>query len=156
MLNRILFPLDGSFLTMMALDVATRVLDPHCEVVLLRAIPVPESNGYGPGPDTSTALELTRKEALHYLNAVAETLRKQGFQPQIRVQTGDPVEVIVRVADEDGVDMIMMSTHGRAGIRPGLCSQITKQVLKSASCPVVVISNGQGELLDYESDQEGR
>ncbi len=55
------------------------------------------------------------------------------------VEIGIPSKLIVEKAAAEGVDMIMMSTHGRSGLRHLLIGSITEQVVRQATCPVLSI-----------------
>ena len=52
---------------------------------------------------------------------------------------GDAHESIVEKAEEEGVDMIIMSTHGRTGVGHMLIGSVTEQVVRRASCPVLSV-----------------
>jgi len=52
------------------------------------------------------------------------------------VELGEPAEVIARFADTQGVDLIMMPTHGCGPLRPLLLGSVTAKVVHDAQCPV--------------------
>jgi nucleotide-binding universal stress UspA family protein len=54
-----------------------------------------------------------------------------------RMVTGDPATEIVRVAEEEGVDLIVMSTHGRSGLTRVLMGSVAELVVRRAPCPVL-------------------
>ena len=54
-----------------------------------------------------------------------------------RMVTGDPATEIVRVAKEEGVDLIVMSTHGRSGLTRVLMGSVAELVVRRAECPVL-------------------
>lgn len=56
-----------------------------------------------------------------------------------RVVTGHAAEEIVKCADEEKVDMIVMGTHGRKGIDRILFGSVAEKVVKSANCPVLTL-----------------
>ncbi|MCC6508642.1 MAG: universal stress protein [Pirellulaceae bacterium] len=51
---------------------------------------------------------------------------------------GDPATEIVRVADEEGVDLIVVGSHGRTGLYRMLMGSVAESIVRSANCPVVV------------------
>jgi len=51
-------------------------------------------------------------------------------------ETGDPAETITRFAHTQGVDLIMMPTHGYGPFRSLLLGSVTAKVLHDAQCPV--------------------
>lgn len=50
-----------------------------------------------------------------------------------------PAEAIVRVAETNGCDLIVMASHGRRGIRRALLGSQTAEVLVHTNIPVLVI-----------------
>ncbi len=63
------------------------------------------------------------------------------------VELGEPAEVIARFADTQGVDIIMMPTHGYGPLRRLLLGSVTAKVVHDAQCPVWTnVHNDQPEL----------
>jgi len=58
-----------------------------------------------------------------------------------RVVEGDPADVILRVADEEKADLIVMGTHGRTGLTRLLMGSVAESVLRRADCPVLTYRN---------------
>lgn len=63
----------------------------------------------------------------------------QRLKVQIITDLGVPHKSIVQKADEGGVDLIVMSTHGRSGVGHLFLGSITEQVVRHAVCPVLTI-----------------
>lgn len=55
-----------------------------------------------------------------------------------KVELGTPDKSIVELASSEGYDLIVISTHGKAGLRMTLGS-VTEKVVRTASCPVLSI-----------------
>ena len=55
------------------------------------------------------------------------------------VLIGDPATQILRYADEAFPDLIVMSTHGRTGLKHLLLGSVAEKVIRLASCPVLVV-----------------
>jgi nucleotide-binding universal stress UspA family protein len=55
-----------------------------------------------------------------------------------RLLTGSPAETIVEFAAAEGVDLIVMGTHGRTGLRRLLMGSIAEAVIRTATCPVLI------------------
>jgi hypothetical protein len=51
---------------------------------------------------------------------------------------GDPAGEIVRIAAEEGVEMIVLGTHGRSGMTRMLMGSVAEAVVRRATCPVLV------------------
>ena len=52
---------------------------------------------------------------------------------------GKPFIEIIRVAKEQSVDLIIMSTHGRSALEHILLGSVTEKVVRKAPCPVLTI-----------------
>ena len=52
---------------------------------------------------------------------------------------GKPHEFIVQEAKDKGIDLIVMGTHGRTGIRRVLMGSVARNVIGHAPCPVLVV-----------------
>jgi len=66
----------------------------------------------------------------------ALTRELSGFEVDRVVDVGDPAEIITRYAHHEGVDLIMMPTHGYGPFRSFLLGSVTAKVLHDAQCPV--------------------
>ena len=62
-----------------------------------------------------------------------------GLKIRQEVEIGIPYKMIVEKAGAEGVDMIMMSTHGRSGLRHFLIGSVTENVVRLAACPVLSV-----------------
>ena len=58
---------------------------------------------------------------------------------RVEVQVGSPYKKIVERAAAEEVDLIVMSTHGRAGLAHVLIGSVTEKVVQHATCPVLSI-----------------
>jgi len=146
MLNHVLVPLDGSMLAEKALPEALKIVAPGGRVTLLLVIDIPQLpiSGYDlMSPSSPWTTETTINEIVErsrsYLEAIADTIRAQELQASVLVEYGDPATTTATVATERKVDAIVMSTHGRSGIRRWLFGSVTRRVLEIAPCPVYVI-----------------
>jgi len=145
MLTHILIPLDGSALAREAVDVATRIVDSTCEITLVTAVQVPEYPVFDDTPMLNTeygpTLESVRHDGKQYLEGIADALRQSGYRVNTRVEVGDPAECIIHIARELGVDLIVMSTHGRSGVKRWLFGSVANRVLNNSAEPVLVVPN---------------
>jgi nucleotide-binding universal stress UspA family protein len=63
---------------------------------------------------------------------------------EAKVVVGDVAEEVVRHAQEAGVDMIIMGTHGYKGLEKVMFGSVAEKVVKTAPCPVLTINPYQG------------
>src|SRR5262245_37856393 len=70
------------------------------------------------------------------------------LNPDVEVRhaflVGDPAEQILRRADEEGADLIVLGTHGRTGLARLLMGSVAETVLGGASCSVLVVKMPRG------------
>ncbi|HYG67919.1 MAG TPA: universal stress protein [Anaeromyxobacteraceae bacterium] len=52
---------------------------------------------------------------------------------------GDPADELVRYAKEEGVDLLVLGTHGRTGVSRAVLGSVAEKVVRHASCPVLVV-----------------
>ena len=136
MYRQILVPLDGSPLAEQALPYArlfARV--ESAPVHLLACLPK-----HGPRND---ARELHRL-AHTYLEQTAAELARDGLEVQITVTDGAAASEIANAADALADTLLVMSTHGRSGLRRMTLGSVTDRVLRLVASPMLVV-RPQGE-----------
>ena len=55
------------------------------------------------------------------------------------VASGHTAKEIIKYAERDNADLIVMSTHGRTGLKHALMGSVTEQVIREAPCPVMAL-----------------
>jgi nucleotide-binding universal stress UspA family protein len=58
-------------------------------------------------------------------------------------QNVHPAEEIIKLAKSDGVEMIVLGTHGRSGLQRILSGSVADQVLRQAPCTVVTVRHAE-------------
>jgi nucleotide-binding universal stress UspA family protein len=84
-----------------------------------------------------TANRQTRAEA--YLKATAARLEENGTQVETSVLQGSILENMTDFVAENGIDLIVMSTHGRGGLQRFFVGSVTDRVIRSSHVPVLAI-----------------
>jgi nucleotide-binding universal stress UspA family protein len=153
MLKHILVPLDGSELSEKAIEHVKNLVGKETEITLLMAIDSPESIAYSmygtqsvppvvpvnPSFDYQSLADEMMMQAQAYLERVAQYLSQTGQKVYRTVEIGSPAELIIDTAEKLGVDVIVMSTHGRSGLSRWILGSVTSKVLSASPCPVYVI-----------------
>ncbi len=67
------------------------------------------------------------------------------------VAVGYPADEILRYAGDKEVDLILMTTHGRSGVRRWVLGSVADKVLRSAALPVLLIRAGMPRDAAYET-----
>ncbi|MCI0705056.1 MAG: universal stress protein [Planctomycetia bacterium] len=136
-IHTILHPTDFSDRSWSALQLACSLArDYHARLVLLHVLPLPVV-AFGEGVVPADPEEFIR-DAQSRLDGVASQCDRVEVEKQ--VESGDPVEVILGVAQERPADLIVMGTHGRTGLRRLIMGSVAEQVVRRASCPVLTVT----------------
>ncbi len=143
MYQKLLAPLDGSEVAECSLE-HLRALVSGChipEVILLRVIePLPAQTISAlaqAGGRLLDKMENDRKEEANlYMQNIAAKLQKEGINTKPAVVQGYPAEEILNYAKNNNVDLIIMSTHGRSGIKRWVMGSVTNRVLEHSPIPV--------------------
>ncbi|MEZ4638219.1 MAG: universal stress protein [Caldilineaceae bacterium] len=79
---------------------------------------------------------------------MADDLRLQHFRVKTAVTIGPPASRIIDYAQENGVDLIVMSTHGRTGIARWVYGSVADKGAITATCPVYLVQSSikQGQM----------
>jgi len=85
--------------------------------------------------------ESERDEAENLTNAVAEMAQNEGLTAEALTPLGKPSNVIVETAGGMGVDLIVMGTYGKTGLKKLLMGSSTEKVIGSAGCAVLVVKS---------------
>jgi nucleotide-binding universal stress UspA family protein len=127
-IRTILCPIDFSRRSEYAFCVACALArDYNARLILMHVKLPPVIMGeFGAIPDYSYPEELKEQLAQLHPEMPGERL----------VVTGDPATEIVRVAADHQVDVIVMGTHGRAGLSRLLLGSVAEAVHRNAPCPV--------------------
>jgi nucleotide-binding universal stress UspA family protein len=139
--KKILVPLDGSDLAIKALQEAEKVAKCFgAEIVLFEVVPFMPIYG---SPELVTPLVIDEKQkeaAESFLSNLSEGLKKKGLRVTSLVKIGQQVAgEIIDFAKENGIDLIIMCTHGRSGISRWVLGSVALKVLTRAETPVLLI-----------------
>lgn len=141
MYKRILAPLDGSPIAEQALPHAVAQAERfQAELVLLKVLaPLAESRNL-PIRAVRKAKEMTRGLAQEYLDRIATEIQGRD-DIQVRVVTieGQPHVQIIRFAEEEQVDLVVMCTRGHSGLSRWLMGSVSDRVVRGANVPVLMV-----------------
>ncbi len=79
-----------------------------------------------------------REEAVRRLEKLKEE-SGAGDETEVCVVRGNPARMIVRFAEEEGCDLVVMTTHRTRALRTALVGSVTRRVLHQVEVPVMVI-----------------
>jgi nucleotide-binding universal stress UspA family protein len=150
MFTHILVPLDGSKLAEMALIPAiniTKAMRP--KLTLLRVVPQFAILA----ADPTLYEEMNRmgeEESLSYLRSIAEEM-DASTPVEVAGESGQPADVIINYAESMGVDLILMSSHGRSGISRWVFGSVAEHVMRKAPCSTAIVNARADQTLPEQT-----
>lgn len=91
------------------------------------------------------------KAAEEDLTALLEEEKDKGISAEKIVLVGQPAETIIEQSKVYDVDLIILGSHGRAGLTRLLMGSVAEAVLRKSPCPVLIIKAEEKEFIDDES-----
>ena len=82
-------------------------------------------------------------QVAQYMMDAAGDLTASGVKIQPVVLFGNPAEQIIEYAKANGVDLIVMSTHGQTGVGRWFAGSVAQKVLQGANVPVLLVRVNQ-------------
>ena len=131
----ILFPTDFSTASDAALPHAETLAREKSATLLILHVEEPPL-AYGSGELYYGLPEPSSERLLKMLEQITPTDPTVSFKH--RLTMGDPAGEIVRIAGEEGAEMIVLCTHGRSGMSRMLMGSVAETVVRRAPCPVLV------------------
>ena len=140
MYSRILLTLDGSHLAEQALPHAAAMAECfQAELIFLKVLVPLASNISLPPSAAITAEEATLDFANDYLDRVAARIQEKGFPITTVIVTGRPHEEIIRFAETEPVDLVVICTRGQSGLSRWLMGSVADRVARGVSIPVLLV-----------------
>jgi nucleotide-binding universal stress UspA family protein len=134
--QKILVPIDFSTGSDAALEMATSLARDSGGFLVLAHVEVIPLSAAG-GEYLYAMPEPPTEELLAKLDAIV--LPDSHIPVERRLLAGDPADAIIRLAETENVDMIVMGTHGRRGLTRLLMGSVAEAVVRAAPCPVLTV-----------------
>jgi nucleotide-binding universal stress UspA family protein len=160
---RILVPTDFSDCSQPACDATVKLAKTFGSTVELlhvqeppvwQGFVIPELVVTMPDESTGSLGEFVRTRSQRALELLAERLQRAGVaNVRQRTEVGEPGTVILRIAEEDHFDLIIMGTHGRKGFERLVMGSVAERVVRQAVCPVLTVRTG-GEPWEVAHDAQ--
>lgn len=132
--RKILYPTDFSTYSTQAYFHAISLAEKHgasLAIVYVYNPEVPAPAGEPVGPEAQRAHWRKQLESVRPLNSTIEVKHL--------LLEGDPATELVRYAQQNAIDVIVMGTHGRTGLERLLLGSVAEKVLRDAHCSVLVV-----------------
>jgi nucleotide-binding universal stress UspA family protein len=144
--TRILVPTDFSECSDRSLayaaEVAARV---GAKLLLLHVSPPPPEFGY-PLPESAAFQIAEWTRTVRERREAAQEAMTEAMQPfagmveiDLRVEEGEAVDSIIRVAEESECDLVVVGSHGRRGLRRAMLGSVAERVVRLSPVPTLVV-----------------
>jgi nucleotide-binding universal stress UspA family protein len=144
--NKILTPTDFSEDSKLALSYAVTLAQKFSSEIIVVHVDQPLApvmvSELNPGLDVSTMNRIAEEGRLLALKELDETtarLRESGIKARGLMRVGAPFLEIIHTAQSEGIDLIVMGTHGRTGLAHVLMGSVAERVVNKAPCPVLTV-----------------
>ena len=143
-INKILFPVDLTANSSKVFPYVLSVSEKYgAEICLLHV--VEDFAKWGGGMYIPhIALEQYREDALRgaekALGKVCEE-QLQGYRDfKKKIVYGDPAQEILKAIESEGIDLVVMGTHGRKGLENVLFGSVARNVVRRSPVPVLTVN----------------
>ena len=83
---------------------------------------------------------------INYLTHVAKKYRQEGLTVETVVMEGTPARSILDFVEAEEIDLIVMTTHGRSGLKRWVYGSVTEKVLRSTDAAMLIIRSNKEQL----------
>ena len=110
-------------------------------------------NPYGPGMNWGPEVEEKAIASCvqDFFEAERETV---GTGLQFFAEFGEPSDEIIKFAKKQEADLIVLSTHGRTGIKKLFMGSIAQKIVSKATCPIMMLPNKWFDSLEHDAHEE--
>lgn len=141
-IERILFPCDFTDNSLKVLPYVLSLAEKYnSEIYLLY---VDDLYAWGGNFIPHPSLTVLRKESLEAARKAMDRVCEERLQGcpnfQRKVVSGDPVSEIVKEIEAEGMNMVVMGTHGRRSLEERIFGSVAENVVKKSPVPVLVIN----------------
>ncbi|QCC46335.1 universal stress protein [Halobellus limi] len=153
MYERILLPTDGSDASLAAAAHAGSLS--RTTGATVHVVSVADSRNRFESPSSGLAPDAWREaENERATAAIEKTIGElpEAVETERTVVTGIPQDEIVDLVEEAAADVVVMGTHGRAGIDRYLIGSVTERVVRRSPVPVLTVQGTRGQDDSATSD----
>jgi universal stress protein A len=129
--GKILCPVQLEQNSAAALRFALELVPPDGRLFVLHVVPA--------GPACDRLHRSTVTLAHRSLENFVQEQPQGNVKPELLVRSGDAAEIIVQVANELGVDVVVMATHGHKAFARLLLGSVAERVMRQARTPVLTL-----------------
>lgn len=153
MYERILVPTDGSETAELAVEHAIDLAEQYGADVHTLYVVDTDSMSLSLGAEQVDRIEQghydemdeVRDRADRATSYVADRAAERGLEVVEHVSAGKPHSQIATYVEDNGIDLVVMGSHGRSGVKRALLGSVTERTLRSTHVPVLVVEADESD-----------
>ncbi len=144
MYQKVIVPLDGSGWSESAIPRAAEIARVHDAEMILLHVYQPKGGDYADQWALAGQQQIADQpyeQVRDRLIALRNQLRQEGLRArEVLLRANNPAQAICDfVESEDGISLVVMSTHGRTGLARWLMGSVAQKVIQNGRCPVKLV-----------------
>jgi len=142
MFERILYPTDFSDVSKKAINFIKRLKGAGTkEVIVFHVLDERVIDRIPPhsGINVEGLKRNQKKQAQEEIRAVADELKKSGFDVKTRIDRGIPFREILKAEQEEDVSVVVIGSHGLSYVEEMLLGSCSEKVIRKSTKPVLVV-----------------
>nr|WP_294998545.1 universal stress protein [uncultured Methanobrevibacter sp.] len=140
MYKKILLPTDGSTYADQEVERVVDLIADDGEIIVLSVAGRLTSSAFQSRRKVKKVNEKLKKDAQKFVDNMASKF-DDSLNVTKMVKTGFPAETIKQVTEEEGVDLIVISSSGKSGIHKFVIGSVAEKVLKDSEVDVLLVHN---------------
>ena len=137
--RKILFATDFSPTSEAALPYAFSLADHYGSNLYFAHVIALEYPDFPPPDERGTKLEEARESTERELKRLLAAARQKGISCEPLIGDGEPWNVLSEMIHKNGIDLTIVGTHGRRGLKKLRLGSVAEEVLRMAPCPVLTV-----------------
>lgn len=142
-IQKILFPIDLTANSSKILPYVLSVSEKYNSMIYLLHV-VHDLKKWGKLYIPHPSMDKLQKEALEGAEKALQKICEEQLEScpnfQRRIVSGDPTAEILKTIESEGIDLVIMGTHGRKGLEHTILGSVAENVVKKSAVPVLTIN----------------
>jgi nucleotide-binding universal stress UspA family protein len=144
MYKKILVPLDGSSTAECVIphvQIIARASKAEVELLaVVEPVEIPTRGEMAIDEDLLKQIETSTKQDIHkYLNDISTRLSHSGIKAHPIILTGKTSDTLIDYISNNDIDIVIMATHGRSGIKKWIWGSVAEKVIRAVNVPVLLV-----------------
>ena len=144
-LKRVLFATDFSLSSEIVLSHASAIARRYRSKLYMAHVTPPELYKSVPHELLKEAVEKNREHVRHEMAHLIRSGGLRKLRRQTILEEGDVADVLLRLVREHAIDLLVVGTHGRRGVKRMLLGSVAEKLFRQTPCPVLIVPPRAGE-----------